>query len=124
VDNAHIRVLLADDDEGYLESLRILIDGQPELTVVGLARDGLEAVALAGSLDPDAAVIDLHMPQLDGAGAISQLRRNHPSLCLIALTGDPDPILHQEVSDAGADGVLLKGEMISALFDRLNAMRR
>jgi DNA-binding NarL/FixJ family response regulator len=124
MDNAHIRVLLADDDEGYLESLRSLIDRQPELAVVGVARDGLEAVELADALDPDAAVIDLHMPELDGVGAISRLRRGHPNLCLIALTGDDDPKLHQEVSEAGADGVLLKGEMIGALIDRLSAMRR
>src|SRR6266702_2779044 len=60
---AAIRVLLADDDEGYAASLRLLIEEQPELTVVGVAHDGLEAIELVDRLHPDAVVVDLHMPQ-------------------------------------------------------------
>src|SRR5437867_11098911 len=90
---APIRVVIADDDERYLGSLRELIDRQPELTVVGAARDGIEAVELVDALEPEAAVIDLHMPRLDGVRVLSQLRRKHPSLCLIALTGHPVPDL-------------------------------
>ena len=59
----------------------------------------------------------------DYDAAVARLRKDHPSLCLIALTGDSDPELHRAVSEAGADGVLLKGQMISVLLDRLNAMR-
>ena len=47
------------------------------------------------------------------------MRRDHPHLCLIALTGDADPRLHEAVTDAGADGVLLKGELVETLVDRL-----
>ena len=61
-----IRVLLADDDERFLQSLQELIQKQPELTVVGAAKDGLEAIELTDELAPDAVVIDLHMPLLDG----------------------------------------------------------
>src|SRR5438270_5841036 len=57
-----IRVLLADDDRAFLEALRELIDRQPELGVVGIAENGLEAIEQADDLDPDAVVIDLHMP--------------------------------------------------------------
>src|SRR5207248_1615418 len=63
-DIAPIRVVIADDDENYLEALRVLIDEQPELTVVGSAIDGDEAVQLVDALDPEAAVIDLHMPNV------------------------------------------------------------
>ena len=118
-----IRVVLADDDAGYLESLRLLIDRQPELTVVGTAADGFDLLELVGEIGPDAAVIDLHMPRLDGVSAIGQLRREHPSLCLIALTGDGDETLHGRVREAGADGVLLKGEMVERLVERLSAVR-
>jgi len=55
--------------------------------------------------------------------AIETLRREHPSLCLIALTGDGDRFLHERVRGAGADGVLLKGEMVERLVDRLSAVR-
>ena len=117
-----IRVVLADDDVTYLESLRVLIEGQPELSVVGVALDGLGAIELADEVGPDAAVIDLHMPLVDGVTAVARLRRDHPNLCLIVLTGDPEPRLHAAVRDAGADAVLLKNEMVEALVERLSAV--
>jgi DNA-binding NarL/FixJ family response regulator len=118
---AAIRVLLADDDAQYLDSLRMLIEQQPELTVVGTAKDGLEAIELTDDLDPDAAVIDLHMPQLDGVTAVTRLRQDHPNLCLIALTGDEAPALHRAAKDAGADDVMLKSELVGGLVERLTA---
>ena len=119
---APVRVLLADDDISFLDSLRPLIERQPELTVVGTAANGLDAIELADTLDPDAVVIDLHMPLLDGVSAVARLRRDNPSLCLIALTGDSDSELHRAVSEAGADAVLLKGELVEQLVDRLSAI--
>ena len=118
-----IRVLLADDDRAFLEALRELIDRQPELGVVGLAENGLEAIEQADDLDPDAVVIDLHMPLVDGVTAVARLRHDHPSLCLIALTGDEAPKLHDAVKDAGADGVLLKSELVEGLVERLASVR-
>jgi len=120
---APVRVLLADDDAGFLESLQPLIEHQPELTVVGLAANGLAAIELADALAPDAVVIDLHMPLVDGVTAVARLRKDHPSLCLIALTGDPAPELHQAVTEAGADAVLLKDALVDTLIDRLAAVR-
>jgi DNA-binding NarL/FixJ family response regulator len=119
-----ITVLLADDDELFLESLRALIDRQPELAVVGAARNGLEAVELAEELGPDAAVIDLHMPLLDGVSAVARLRRDRPQLCLIVLTGDSDAALHRDAVEAGADAVLEKHELARGLVDRLARVRR
>jgi two-component system, NarL family, response regulator DesR len=119
LDEGPINVLLADDDEGFLASLRELVDRQPELRVVAVARNGIEAVDYAEEHGPDAAVIDVHMPQLDGVGAIARLRRDHASLCLIALTGDADSDLHRAVRRAGADAVLEKREMVGMLIDRL-----
>ena len=122
-DGTHIRVLIADDDRAFLSSLHVLIDRQPELAVVGTALDGLEAIELADDLDPDAVVIDVHMPLLDGVTAAARLRRDHPSLCLIALTGDDAPALHRAVREAGADEVLLKSELVEGLVERLAAAR-
>ncbi len=114
-----IKVLLADDDELFLASLRALVEEQPELSVIASARDGLEAIELADRLEPDAAVLDLHMPLVDGVTAIARLRRDHPSLCLIALTGDQDGALHSAARDAGADAILEKHDMARRLVDRL-----
>jgi DNA-binding NarL/FixJ family response regulator len=119
-----ITVLLADDDELFLESLRALIDRQPELAVVGAARNGVEAIELAAELDPDAAVVDLHMPLLDGIGAVSQLRRERPHICLIVLTGDSNEELHRAAIAAGADGVLEKHELARGLVDRLARVKQ
>src|SRR5581483_3412064 len=121
--DAPITVVLADDDAGYLASLRELVDRQPELSVVATAGNGLEAIDLVDALDPNAAVVDLHMPLLDGVTAIAKLRQNHPSLCLIALTGDADKGLHDAVKRAGADAVLEKGQMVEALIERLTKLR-
>jgi DNA-binding NarL/FixJ family response regulator len=118
-----IRVLLADDDAMFVESLRPLIEVQPELAVVGAAADGLAAIELCEEMHPDAIVIDLHMPLVDGVTAVARLRRDFPSMCVIALTGDASPKLHEAVMEAGADAVLLKEEFVEALLDRLSAAK-
>jgi DNA-binding NarL/FixJ family response regulator len=118
-----IRVLLADDDALFLESLQPLVEGQDGLEVVATAGDGLAALELVDELRPDAVVMDLHMPLLDGVTAVTRLRRDHPSLCLIALTGDQAPELHRAVDEAGADAVLIKDELVQTLLDRLSAAR-
>jgi DNA-binding NarL/FixJ family response regulator len=119
-----IQVLLADDDVGFLESLQTLIDHQQGLAVVGTATDGLAAIELVDELEPHAAVLDLHMPLLDGVSAVARLRRDHPSICLIAVTGDEAPELHQAVKESGADEVLLKDELVNQLVDMLASSRR
>src|SRR3954469_5081855 len=114
-----IRVLLVDDDVDYLASLQALVEQQPELTVVGVATDGWEAVNAAEHLAPDAVVVDLHMPNLDGVATLNRLRQENPLVCLIALTGDDDRGLHAKATAAGADGVLVKGAMLDGLVERL-----
>jgi DNA-binding NarL/FixJ family response regulator len=115
-----IRVVLADDDDLFVESLRPLVDGQDGLEVVATAHDGLETIELVDELHPDAVVVDLHMPLLDGVTAVARMRRDHPSLCMIALTGDEAPALHRAAEEAGADAVLQKAEFVQTLLDRLH----
>jgi DNA-binding NarL/FixJ family response regulator len=64
------------------------------------------------------------MPRVDGVSAVERLRRDHPSLCLIAVTGDADPALHRAAEAAGADAVMLKGQMLDGLAERITAVRR
>ena len=116
-----IKVVLADDDGTFVESLRTLVDEQPRLTVVGVAGDGLEAIELVEELAPEAVVIDLHMPRLDGVSALARMRQDHPSLCLIVLTADGAPELHRAVEEAGADAVLMKGRPFDTLADEIFA---
>jgi DNA-binding NarL/FixJ family response regulator len=114
-----IEVVLADDDGGFVESLRTMVDEQPSLAVVGVAGDGLEAIELVEELAPQAVVIDLHMPRLDGVSAVARMRQDHPDLCLIAITGDGAPELHRAVEEAGADVVLMKDHLADALADQI-----
>jgi DNA-binding NarL/FixJ family response regulator len=118
-----INVVLVDDDSGFVEGLRMMVDEQPQLSVIGVAGDGLEAIELVDELTPEAVVIDLHMPRLDGVSAVARMRQDHPSLCLIAITGDEAPELHQAVEEAGADAVMLKNTLGDELADRIVAAR-
>jgi CheY-like chemotaxis protein len=118
-----VRVLLADDDEDFLVSLRELIEAQRELSVVATATNGLAAIELVDEVAPDAVVLDLHMPLLDGVTAMARLRRDHPHLCLIALTGDEAPELHAAAKDSGADDVLVKNAFVDGLLGRLTAAK-
>src|SRR2546423_9506482 len=100
-----IRVLLADDDRAFLEALRELIDRQPELGVVGLAENGLEAIEQADDLDPDAVVIDLHMPLVDGVTAVARPRHDPTSVGLVGPPGRHGRTRHDAGQEAVADGM-------------------
>jgi len=116
-----IRVLLVDDDETFLASLAELVSRQPELSVAGAVADGIAALDTVDAEEPDAVVIDLHMPLLDGVSTVARLRRDRPNLCLIAITGDDAPALRRAAKEAGADDVLLKQELVDGLVARLKA---
>jgi DNA-binding NarL/FixJ family response regulator len=116
-----IRVLLVDDDEPFLASLAELVDSQPELLVAGAVSDGIAALELVEEEEPDAVVIDLHMPLLDGVSTVARLRRDRPSICLIAIPGDEAPSQRRAAKEAGADDVLLKQELVEGLISRLRA---
>jgi DNA-binding NarL/FixJ family response regulator len=119
---APLNVLLVDDDKQFIEGLRTIVEEQPTLSVVGVAENGLEAIELVDALTPEAVVIDLHMPLLDGVSAVARMRNDHPSLRLIALTADGASELHRAVADAGADAVLRKDEFVGEeLGDRIAA---
>ncbi len=118
-----ITVVLADDDRSFVESLRGIVDERPRLSVVGVAGDGLEAIELVEELAPEAVVIDLQMPRLDGVSALARLRQDHPKLCLIAITAEAAPELHRAAEEAGADAVLMKDELSDELSDRIVAAR-
>jgi CheY-like chemotaxis protein len=108
-----IRVLIADDDEGYLESLRELVERQPEVSVVAEARDGLSAIELADEVEIDAAVIDVHMPLVDGAhkqltrssngiGSVSVPRGRIPPISYAAHAGRVLPYTRDPAAELAA----------------------
>ena len=103
-----IRVLIADDHSVVLEGLRMFLERDPELTVVGEAVDGAEAVRLAQHLHPDVVLMDLLMPVMDGIAAISAIRKQLPETEVIALTSVLESTAVVGAVKAGAIGYLLK----------------
>ena len=104
------KVLLADDHELFREGLAGLIDAQPDLEVVGQARDGFEALTLTRDLHPDLIVMDISMPVCDGLEATRLIRaaQDVPEARIVMLTvHDEDEKLFKAIK-AGANGYLLK----------------
>ena len=104
------RVLVADDEELVRSGLRMLLESEPDLTVVGTAADGVEAVAGARRLRPDVVLMDIRMPRLDGLAATRQiLGPDGPSGCRVVVltTFDVDEHVYEALR-AGASGFLLK----------------
>jgi DNA-binding NarL/FixJ family response regulator len=103
-----IRVLLCDDVETMRIALRAVLDLREGIEIVGEARNGEEAVDLAGSLQPDVVLLDLTMPGKDGLEALPDLRRAAPEIRVVILSGhEGRPI--EEAARRGAERFLLKG---------------
>ncbi len=103
-----IRVLLADDHPVYLEGLRMLLDTVDGLTVVGVAPDGAALVELAATVPADVVVVDLDMPELDGAEATRALLATRPDLGILVLTMHDEEATVIRALRAGARGYVLK----------------
>jgi len=116
------RILLADDHTLMRRGLRLVIEQQSDLSVVGEARDGREAVALAGSLRPDVVVIDIGMPNLNGIEACHQITRSNPETAAIMLSMHSDESYVLRALKAGAKGYLLKDSAESELIGAVRAV--
>jgi two-component system, NarL family, response regulator LiaR len=103
-----IRILIADDHSVVRQGLRMFLGLDPELEVIGEARDGAEALLRAHELHPDVVLIDLLMPVMDGIAAIGAIRRELPDIEVIALTSVLDDSSVVSAVRAGAIGYLLK----------------
>lgn len=115
-----IRVLLADDHETVRHGLRLLIDGQQDMTVVGEAGNGRLAIAQAEALQPTVVVLDISMPDLNGVDAARAIAVAIPSVAIVALSRHGDEGYVQALFTAGARAYVLKQ---SASEELLNAMR-
>jgi len=115
-----IRILLADDHKLMRSGLRLLIEQQTDLSVVGEAGDGREAVSMAKSLRPDVTVMDIGMPNLNGIEASHQITHSHPEIAVVMLSMHADESYVLRALKAGAKGYLLKD---SAEADLIRAVR-
>ena len=103
-----IRVLICDDQDMIRQGLKTILDRQDDMSVVGLAADGLQAVQMAHDLKPDVVLMDIKMPNLDGIGATRRITQENAAIHVIILTTyDADDMVFDGIR-AGAQGYLLK----------------
>jgi len=117
-----IRILLADDHKLMRSGLRVLLEQQADLTVVGEASDGREAVALATTLKPDVLVMDIGMANLNGIEAASQISKSHAGISIVMLSMHSDESYVLRALKAGAKGYLLKDSAESDLSRAVHAV--
>lgn len=118
-----IRLLLADDQRMVRAGFRLVLDAQPDMTVVGEANTGAEAVTLVDELSPDVVLMDIRMPILDGLGATEKIMAAHPEARILVLTTfDLDEYVHAALR-AGASGFMLKDAGPTELLAAIRAIR-
>ncbi len=123
-DSPVIRVLIADDQEIIRHGLALILGTQPDIEVVGQARDGREAVTMAEQLKPDVVLMDIVMPGMNGIAATRQIVAMLPQMRVIILTTyDADDMVFDGVR-AGAMSYLLKGAQSTVVLNAIRSVSR
>jgi len=118
-----IRILIADDHQLLIDGLRPLLERQPNVEVVGVARDGLEAADLARDQKPDIILLDISMPRLNGVDAARRILREQPGIKVIMLSMHDDQRFIKESLRVGARGYILKESAASEVIAAIKAVQ-
>jgi NarL family two-component system response regulator YdfI len=119
-----IKILIADDHLIIRQGLRLILETESDLELVGEASDGKEALNLCHKLKPDLVLMDLRMPNMDGLAAIEALHTEHPEIAVVILTTFNEDDLMFRGLQAGARGYLLKDTDRNTLFHTIRAAAR
>jgi DNA-binding NarL/FixJ family response regulator len=117
-----LRILIADDHGIVRSGVRMLIDRQPDMSVVAEAEDGVAAVAQSIAERPDVAVLDVAMPRMTGIQAAREIRAQSPSTSVLLLSMHDDERYLYEAAQAGASGYVLKRAADADLVDAVKAV--
>jgi DNA-binding NarL/FixJ family response regulator len=118
------RILLADDHALVRRGLRLVLDSEPDLEVVGEAGNGAEAIHLALGIDVDLAILDISMPRMTGLQAVAELRQRKPRLRTLMLSMHENERYLYEALKAGASGYVLKSVADRDLVEACRAAMR
>lgn len=117
------RLLLVEDHVLVRQSIRAFLEGA-DLKVIGEASTGTEAVELALALQPDLVIIDVHLPEMNGIEATRHIHQQCPQIHIIALTAYNEKAYQRALSEAGAEGFVLKTAEFSELMEVIKAVIR
>lgn len=117
-----MRLLIVDDDPLILNSLEISLSREKNISVVGTALDGLQAVEMCEAVQPDAVLMDIRMPGMDGIAATRLIKSRFPQIRIMMLTTFDDRQNIQQALSAGADGYLLKTDKINQISEKLSLL--
>jgi DNA-binding NarL/FixJ family response regulator len=118
--NEKLRILIAEDHKTVREGIKLLVNSQPDMEVIGEAGDGEAAITMFDELSPDVIVMDISMPNLNGLRATKRLKSKHPGVKILTLTRHTDDGYLRQLISAGASGYVLKQ---SAPSELINAIR-
>jgi DNA-binding NarL/FixJ family response regulator len=124
INHPAIRIVIAEDQALVRRGAALLLSMEPDMEVVGQARNGVEAVELARLLQPDVILMDLHMPLKGGVAATREITRAHPATQVLVLTTLNDDETVFEAVRAGAHAYLLKDADEDELLETIRALRR
>src|SRR5947199_7905201 len=119
-----ITVLLADDHTVVRQGLRALLEAEEDVSVVGEAENGRQAVQMTKRLQPDVVVMDIAMPSLNGLEATRQISRESPKSKVLILSSYSDDEYVQQLTDAGASGYLVKQTAAQDLVTAIREAKR
>jgi NarL family two-component system response regulator LiaR len=122
-ETAKIKVLVVDDHPPFSEGLTRLLAAEPDMTSVGTANDGVEAVRLAEELKPDVVVIDVSMPRMNGIEATRAIKSKLPNTSVLVLSAYGYHPYVLSALEAGAGGYLLKNVPLRELMNAIRAVR-
>jgi DNA-binding NarL/FixJ family response regulator len=118
-----IRILVVDDHRVMREGLRALLETEKDITVVGEAETGRQAVQLAKQLKPSVVIMDIAMPVLNGLEATRQITRDVPTTKILVLSAYSDGPSVQKAVEAGAAGYLLKETAVADVLTALHELK-
>ena len=119
-----IRVIIADDHTIVRSGVRLLLEAEPDIRVVGEAIDGQEALVLVETTQPDVVLMDITMPVMDGLEATRQIKVLYPKIQVLILTMHRSDDYFFETLKAGASGYILKGAQASELLEAVRVVGR
>ena len=119
-----IRVILADDHPVVRNGIHRLLDREVDIRVIGEARDGEETMAMVKEHLPDVLLLDMEMPRLNGVEVTKRLRKEHPDVALLVLSGYDDRSYVLELLQLGVNGYLIKDEAMDSIVDAIRGVAK